>query len=135
MHKKCRKHLRSLRGSVGCATDGLQCCAQYADLLEKHLQLQKKEVWVEGLGIVHKGLLKDSYTMLPLASTMKGKPALFASFPPLLSNRQFYCFKAASPVSPDHTACHRGLAPDECLVQGLLTRVSKCPSGCNNCLP
>ncbi|CAL5226976.1 g9862 [Coccomyxa viridis] len=43
------------------------------ELLEKHLQLQNKEVWIESLGTKQKGIFQDSYTPLPLKSTVKGK--------------------------------------------------------------
>ena len=46
-----------------------------AELLEKHLQLQKKEVWIESLGTKQSGIFQHSYTPLPLKSTVKGKPS------------------------------------------------------------
>ena len=46
-----------------------------AELLEKHLQLQQKQVWIECLGVTQKGIFKDTYTMLPPTLTVKGKPA------------------------------------------------------------
>lgn len=46
-----------------------------AELLEKHLQLQKKELWIESLGTKQNGIFQSSYKPLPLKSTVKGKPS------------------------------------------------------------
>ena len=47
-----------------------------AELLEKHLDLQeKKDVWIESVGITQKGILRNSYTSLPLTIPVKGKQA------------------------------------------------------------
>ena len=51
-----------------------------AELLEKHLDLQeKKDVWIESVGITQKGILRNSYTSLPLTSPVKGKHAYSGS--------------------------------------------------------
>lgn len=60
-----------------------------AELLDKHLDLQKKGVWTESVGIMQKGLLRNSCTVLPLTSPVKGKhaslwfPTLHHAWPPL----------------------------------------------------
>ena len=52
-----------------------------AELLEKHLQLQQKQVWIECLGVTQKGIFKDTYTILPPTTTVKGKPVLPPHWP------------------------------------------------------
>ena len=54
-------------------------CHACAELLEKHLQLQQKQVWIECLGVTQKGIFKDTYTILPSTTTVKGKPVLLRS--------------------------------------------------------
>ena len=48
-----------------------------AELLDKHLDLQKKGVWTESVGIRQQGILRNSCTVLPLTSPVKGKHASF----------------------------------------------------------
>jgi len=59
----------------------------HAELLEKHLQLQKKEVWIEGLGTAQRGIFQDSYKPLPLTLTVKGKALPFVSVCLIMSGR------------------------------------------------
>ena len=66
----------SSRGTMATLQDEEWCSHACAELLEKHLQLQQKQVWIECLGVTQKGIFKDTYTILPPTTTVKGKPEL-----------------------------------------------------------
>ena len=64
----------SSRATMATLQDEEWCSHACAELLEKHLQLQQKQVWIECLGVTQKGIFKDTYTILPPTTTVKGKP-------------------------------------------------------------
>lgn len=49
----------------------------FAELVEKHLQLQDKKLWVDSLGIVNQRLFKTVYEALPEQAKAKGEPKKF----------------------------------------------------------
>ena len=53
---------------------GLTCSGcVYADLLEKHLALQERKVWVDSLGACHLRLRGTTFEALPDAAEAKGE--------------------------------------------------------------
>ncbi len=47
------------------------CCT--AELVEKHLQLQDRKVWVDGVGICYQRLFSTAYVALPETAQAKGE--------------------------------------------------------------
>lgn len=44
------------------------------ELVEKHMQLQDKKVWVDGLGICYQRVFSTAYMALPETAQAKGEP-------------------------------------------------------------
>ena len=89
-------HSRAVQGNAGLPSGGAGHASRgamatlraeegrshaYAELLEKHLQLQQKQVWIECLGVTQKGIFQDTYTILPPTTTVKGKRVLPPHWP------------------------------------------------------
>jgi len=74
---------------VGCA----------AELVEKHLQLQDKKMWVDGLGLCYQRLFSTAYVALPETAQAKGVPSLHLPITKNLPRINAVCLTRAKQTS------------------------------------
>lgn len=69
-----------------------------AELVEKHLQLQDKKMWVDGLGLCYQRLFSTAYVALPETAKAKGVPSLHLLVTKNLSRIDAVCLTRAKQI-------------------------------------